>query len=81
MSIDDPTIPSPSQGGGGVPSSRPSPSEAPLALVNKVRRQGRPTLDPFDLTSALARLEQLLALDGEIPRLNVPRGFYLDILV
>jgi hypothetical protein len=81
MSIDDPSVPSPSSGGVGVPPSRPSLSDGKLALVEKAKRQGRPTLDPFNLTEALARLDQLLALDADVPRLNVPRGFYLDILV
>jgi hypothetical protein len=81
MSIDDPGIPSTLSGGVGVPPSRPSPLDRPLALVEKPKRQPKPFFDPFNLEAAFARLAQLLASDAETPRANVPRGFYLDILV
>ncbi|NKB55193.1 MAG: hypothetical protein GKS00_02555 [Alphaproteobacteria bacterium] len=80
MAIDEPGLPSTPPGGVGVPASRPSP-DRPLALVEKPKRLPRPALDPFDLEGAIARLAQLLALDAETPRFNVPRGFYLNILV
>lgn len=81
MSIDDPRIPSTPSSGVGVPPSRPSPEDQPLALVDKPKRQPKPFFDPFDLEAALARLAQLLASDAETPRSNVPRGYYLDIMV
>ncbi len=81
MSIDDSSIPSTAPGGVGVPASRPSPREEVPALVEKPRRRIRAALDPFDLEFALARLAQLLASDGDTPQRNVPRGYYLDILV
>ena len=82
MAIDDPGIPSNPPGGVGVPVSQPPPSreDAP-ALVEKPRRQARAPFDPFDLDAALTRLAELLAFDADSPRRNVPRGFYLDILV
>lgn len=81
MAIDEPGLPSTPPGGVGVPPSRPSPADRAPALVEKPKRLPRPSLDPFDLDAALARLAQLLASDAETPRFNVPRGFYLDILV
>lgn len=81
MAINEPGIPSTAPGGVGVPTSLPTPREDALALVEKPRRQPRAVLDPYDLNAALARLAQMLDLDGETPQLNVPRGFYLDILV
>jgi len=81
MSIDDSGIPSTAPGGVGVPASRPSPREEVSALVEKPRRRIRAALDPFDLESALARLAQLLASDGDTPQRNVPRGYYIYILV
>ncbi len=81
MSIDDPGIPAPTPSGVGVPLSQPPPREDTPALVEKPRRQVREAFDPFDLEAALARLAQLLAFDGKSPPTNVPRGFYLNILV
>ena len=81
MSIDDPGIPSTAPGGVGIPASRPSPHEETPALVDKLKRRIRAPFDPFDLESALARLAQLLASDDDTPRRDVPRGYYLDILV
>lgn len=81
MSIDDPGIPSAPSGGAGVPPAPSSQTNGRPALVDKPRRQARPAADPFDLESALARLAFLLAGDGDTPRANVPRGYYLDILV
>lgn len=52
-----------------------------MALVEKPKRQVRATFDPYDLNAALARLAQMLEFDGDTPQSNVPRGFYLDILV
>jgi len=81
MAIDDPGIPSTAPGGVGVPVSRPPPREDAPALIEKPKRQVRNAFDPFDLKAALARLAELLSLDADVPRRNVPRGFYLDILV
>ena len=81
MAINEPGIPSTAPGGVGVPTSPPTPREDALALVEKPKRQIRAALDPYDLNAALARLAQMLDLDGETPQANVPRGFYLDILV
>lgn len=81
MAIDDPGIPSTAPGGVGVPVSQPPPREDAPALVEKPKRQVRAPFDPFDLNAALARLAELLSLDGNSPRRNVPRGFYLNILV
>ncbi|MDD9906995.1 MAG: hypothetical protein OXT06_25755, partial [Rhodospirillaceae bacterium] len=64
-----------------VPASQPAPRAEAPARAEKPRRRIRAALDPFDLESALARLAQLLASDGDTPQRNVPRGYYLDILV
>ena len=81
MAIDEPGISPNAPGGVGVPTSQPSPRDDTLALVEKPRRQPRGLRDPYDLAGALARLAQMLTLDGDTPQSNVPRGFYLDILV
>lgn len=38
-------------------------------------------MDPNDLEAAIERLTQLLAADEDGPRMDVPPGFYLNILV
>jgi hypothetical protein len=37
--------------------------------------------DPHDIEAAIERLTQLLAADIDGPRMDVPPGFYLNILV
>ena len=37
--------------------------------------------DPNDIEAAIERLTQLLAADEDGPRMDVPPGFYLNILV
>jgi len=38
-------------------------------------------IDPHDIEAAIERLTQLLAADTDGPRMDVPSGFYLNILV
>jgi hypothetical protein len=38
-------------------------------------------VDPHDIEAAIERLTQLLAADTDGPRMDVPPGFYLNILV
>ena len=38
-------------------------------------------VDPNDIEAAIDRLSQLLAADTDGPRMDVPPGFYLNILV
>ena len=38
-------------------------------------------MDPNDIEAAIERLTQLLAADEDGPRMDVPPGFYLNILV
>ncbi len=38
-------------------------------------------VDPNDIEAAIDRLTQLLAADTNGPRMDVPPGFYLNILV
>lgn len=81
MSFEDTGIPPAGSGGVGPASPRPSRTEQAPALVDKPRRQSRPAFDPFDLEAAFARLAELLSFDSDKPRQDVPRGFYLNILV
>lgn len=62
----------------GLPGLQPRPAGRP-----KVKRRALPSIDPYDLTTAFARLKQLLNRDaGENPSTGIPnRGFYLNILV
>lgn len=38
-------------------------------------------IDPHDIEAAIDRLSQLLAADTDGPRMDVPPGFYLNILI
>jgi hypothetical protein len=38
-------------------------------------------VDPHDIEAAIERLTRLLAADTDGPRMDVPPGFYLNILV
>lgn len=62
----------------GLPGQPPSTAGRP-----KAKRRALPSIDPYDLTTAFARLKQLLNRDaGESPSSGIPnRGFYLNILV
>lgn len=81
MSFEDTGIPPAGTGGMGAAVARPSGPEPAPALVEKPRRRSRPAFDPFDLEAAFARLADLLSFDSDKPRQDVPRGFYLNILV
>jgi hypothetical protein len=81
MPADNSHIPPSRTIGVGVPASRHPAREAGQARVEIPRRRPRRRTDPYDLGAAITRLAQLLAFDVKGPRIDVPRGFYLDILV
>jgi len=81
MPADNSHIPPSRTTGVGVPPSRQPARDAGQALVDVPRRPPRQRTDPRDLRAAIIRLAQLLMFDVDGPRGNVPRGFYLDILV
>ncbi len=62
----------------GLAGQQPGSADRP-----KTKRRVLPSVDPYDLTTAFARLKQLLSRDaGEKPSTRIPnRGFYLNILV
>ena len=81
MSSESSSIPTAADGPTPVGQARPrerSP-RGETAFGNQVAR--RYFVDPNDVEAAIDRLTQLLATDTAGPRMDVPPGFYLNILV
>jgi len=81
MPSEGPRIPPAAAGPSPVGQTRPrerSP-RGETSLGTQVAR--RYFVDPNDIEAAIDRLSQLLAADTDGPRMDVPPGFYLNILV
>lgn len=81
MPSEGPRIPPASAGPVPVGQARPrdrSPRGETPPGSTAVRRY---FVDPNDIEAAIERLTQLLAADSDGPRMDVPPGFYLNILV
>jgi hypothetical protein len=81
MPSEGPRIPPAGSGAGAIGQTRPrDQGPRPSASVSRglIRRY---FVDPHDIEAAIERLTQLLAADTDGPRMDVPPGFYLNILV
>ena len=81
MPSEGPPIPPPAAGPVPIGQTRPrerSPQGGRPLGGTGVRRFIK---DPNDIEAAIERLTQLLAADEDGPRMDVPPGFYLNILV
>ena len=81
MPSDGPRIPPAGVGPSTVGPARPreqGPRSAAALRPPPVRRF---FVDPHDIEAAIERLTQLLAADTDGPRMDVPPGFSLNILV
>ena len=81
MPSEGPRIPPAGVGPGAVGQTQPR-SQGPRPSAPPARAAVRRYfVDPNDIEAAIDRLTQLLAADTDGPRMDVPPGFYLNILV
>lgn len=81
MPSEGPRIPPAGVGPGAIGQTLPrGDGPRPAAPVARTGRR-RYFVDPNDIEAAIERLSQLLAADTDGPRMDVPPGFYLNILV
>jgi hypothetical protein len=81
MPSDVPRIPPAGVGPGSVGPARPREQGSRSTAAMRPPPVRRFYIDPHDIEAAIERLTQLLAADTDGSRMDVPSGFYLNILV
>ncbi len=81
MPSEGPSVPPSGAGPGGIAPAQPREGRDRIVSLPPTIRRRLPNGDPYDIDAAIERLTQLLAADENTPRVDVPPGFYINILV